>query len=63
MKEVQQFLDKGKSQTYAKNVTLNALLAVSRRSLRRSYLRRLKWTHHITHDAMHRKVEYSSTLY
>ena len=53
MKEVQQFLDKGKSQTYAKNATLNALLAVS---LRITYLRRLKWTHHITHDAMHRKV-------
>ena len=27
-----------------------------RRRLRRTYLERLKWTHHIKHDAIHRKV-------
>ena len=56
LKEVQQFLDRGKSQHYAKNAAFNALLPVSRRRLRRNYLERLKWTHHIKHDAIHRKV-------
>jgi len=46
-KEVQQFLDKGKSQNYAENAAFNALLPVSRRRLRRTYLERLKWTHRI----------------
>ena len=55
LKEVQQFLDRGKSQHYAENAAFNALLPVSRR-LRRTYLERLKWTHHIKHDAMHCKV-------
>jgi len=55
LKEVQQFLDKGKSQNYAENAAFNVLLPVSRR-LRRTYLERLKWTHHIKHDAIHRKV-------
>ena len=53
---VQQFLDRGKSQHYAENAAFNALLPVSRRRLRRTYLQRLKWTHHIKHEAMHRKV-------
>ena len=56
LKEVQQFLDRGKSQHYAENAAFNALLPVSRKSLRSTYLERLKWTHHIKHDAMHRKV-------
>ena len=56
LKEVQQFLDRGKSQHYAENAAFNALLPVSRRRLRKTYLERLKWTHHIKHDAMHRKV-------
>ena len=56
LKEVQQFLDRGKSQHYAENAFFNALLPVSRRRLRRTYLERLKWTHHVKHDAMHRKV-------
>jgi len=56
LKEVQQFLDKGKSQIYAENAAFNALLPVSRRRLRRTYLERLKWTHRIQHDAIHRKV-------
>ena len=56
LKEVQQFLDRGKSQHYAENAAFNALLPVSRRRLRRTYLERLKWTHHIKHDAIHRKV-------
>ena len=57
LKEVQQFLDRGKSQHYAENAAFNALLPVSRRRLRRTYLERLKWTHHIKHDALiHRKV-------
>ena len=51
--EVRQFLDKGKSQEYAENAALNILLPVSRRRLRRTYLERLKWTHHIKHDAIH----------
>ena len=56
LREVQQFLDRGKSQHYAENAAFNALLPVSRRRLRRTYLDRLKWTHHIKHDAIHRKV-------
>ena len=56
LKEVQQFLDRGKSQHYAENAAFNVLLPVSRRRLRRTYLERLKWTHHIKHDAIHRKV-------
>ena len=49
LKEVQQFLDRGKSQHYAENAAFNALLPVSRKSVRRTYLERLKWTHHIKH--------------
>ena len=56
LKEVQRFLDRGNSQHYAENATFNTLLPVSRRRLRRTYLERLKWTHHIKHDAIHRKV-------
>jgi len=57
VKEVQQFLDKGKSQTdYAENAAFNALLPVSRRRLPKTYLERLKWTHRIKLDATHRKV-------
>ena len=56
LKDVQQFLDRGKSQHYAENASFNALLPVSRRRLRRTYLQRLKWTHHIKHDAIHHKV-------
>ena len=56
LKEVQQFLDSGKSQHYAENAAFNALLPASRRRLRRTYLERLKLTHHIKHDAIHRKV-------
>ena len=56
LKEVQQFLDRGKSQHYAENAAFNALLPASRRRLRITYLERLKWTHHIKHDAIHRKV-------
>ena len=44
LKEVQQFLNRGKSQHYAENAAFNALLPVSRRRLRR--------THHIKHDAI-----------
>ena len=43
--EVQQFLDRGKSQAYAENAAFNALLPVSRGRLRRAYLERLKWIH------------------
>ena len=56
LKEFQQFLDRGKSQHYAENAAFNALLPASRKKLRRTYLERLKWTHHIKHDAIHRKV-------
>ena len=56
LKEVQQFLDRGKSQHYAENAAFNVPLPVSRRRLRRTYLERLKGTHHIKHDAIHRKV-------
>ena len=56
LRVVQQFLDRGKSQHYAENAAFNALLPVSRRRLRRTYLDRLKWTHHIKHNAIHRKV-------
>ena len=56
LKEVQQFLDRGKSQEYAENAAFNILLPVSRRRLRRTYLERLKWTHHIKYNAIHRKV-------
>ena len=53
LKEVQQFLDKGKSQEYNEKAAFNILLPVSRRRLRRTYLERLKWTHPIKHDAIH----------
>ena len=56
LREVQQFLDRGKSQHYAENAAFNALLPVSRRRLRRTYLERLKWPHHIKDDAIHHKV-------
>ena len=56
LKEVQQFLDRGKTQDYAEIAAFNTLLPVSRRRLRRTYLERLKWTHHIKFDAIHRKV-------
>ena len=56
LKEVQQLLDRGKSQEYAENAAFNILLPLSRRRLRRTYLERLKWTHHIKHNAIHRKV-------
>ena len=41
LKEVQQPLDKGKSQEYAENAAFNILLPVSRRRLRGTYLERL----------------------
>ena len=56
LKEFQQFLDRGESQHYAENAAFNALLPVSKRRLGRTYLERLKWTHHLKHDAIHRKV-------
>ena len=61
--QVQCFLDRGKTQDYAEIAAFNTLLPVSRRRLRRTYLERLKWTHHIQHDAIHRKVMTLSTLY
>ena len=54
--KVQQFLDRGKSQTYADNAAFNALLPVWRGRLRKSYLERLKWIHRIILDTVHRKV-------
>ena len=56
VKEVQQFQDRGKTQDYAEITAFNALLPVSKRSLRRTYLERLKWTHRIKHDVIHRKA-------
>ena len=56
LKEVQQLLDKGKSQEYAENAAFNILIPATRRRLRRTYLERLKWTHRIKQDAIHRKV-------
>ena len=43
LKEVQQCLDRGKSQHYAENTAFNALLPVSRRRLRKTYLERIKY--------------------
>lgn len=40
LKEVRQFLDRGKFQDYAENAAFNALLPVSRRGLRRTDLLR-----------------------
>ena len=54
--KVQQFLDRGKSQTYADNAAFNALLPVWRGSLRKAYLERLKWIHRIKLHTVHRKV-------
>ena len=54
--EVQHFLDRGKSQTYAENAAFNALLPVSRGRLRKAYLECLKWIHSIKLDTVHRKV-------
>ena len=54
-KEVQQFLDEGKSQTYATNAAFNALLPLSRR-LRKTYLELLKWIQRIKLTTVHRKV-------
>ncbi len=56
MAEVKRFLDKGKTQDYAETAAFNALLPLSRRRLRRIYLERLKWTHRIKRDALHREV-------
>ena len=56
MNEVQQFLERGKSQTYAENAAFNALLPVRRGRLRRTSLERLRWIHRIKLDAVHRKV-------
>ena len=56
IKEVKRFLDMGKTQEYAENAALNALLPLSRRRLRRIYLQRLIWIHRIKRDALHRKV-------
>ena len=55
-KEIRQFLDKGKSQTYAENTAFNALLPLSRRRLRKTYVERLKWTHRTNLDAIPLKV-------
>ena len=54
--KVQQFLDRGKFQTYADNAAFNDLLPVWRGRLRRTYLERLKWIHRIKLDAVHREV-------
>ena len=54
--KVRQFLDRGKSQTYADNAVFNALLPVWRGRLRKAYLERLKWIHRIKLDTVHRKV-------
>ena len=54
--EVQQFPDRGKSQTYAENAAFNALLPLWRGRLRRTNLERLKWIHRIKLDTVHRKV-------
>ena len=55
LKEVQQFVDREKPKT-AEIAAFNALLPVSRRRLRSTYLERLKWTHRIELDAIHREV-------
>ena len=49
-------MGRGKSQDYAENAAFNILLPVNRRRLRKTYLKRLRWTHHIKHDAIHLKV-------
>ena len=54
LKEVQQFLDSGKSQAYVENAAFNALLPESRKKLGKIYLECLKWTHRIKLDAIHR---------
>ena len=55
--EVIRFLDRGKTQEYAKNAPFNALLSPSRRRLQRTYSQRLKWIHRIKRDALHRQVK------
>ena len=47
LKEVQQFLYRGKSQAYAEDAAFNAPLLVTRRRLRKNYLECLKWSHRI----------------
>ncbi|XP_078380186.1 uncharacterized protein LOC144663126 [Oculina patagonica] len=56
MADVKRFLDKGKTKDYAETAAFNTLLPLSRRRLRRIYLERLKWTHRIKRDALHREV-------
>ena len=53
LKDVKRFLDKG---NLCRDYRIQSLLPVSRRRLRRTSLERLKWTHHIKHDAIQRKV-------
>ena len=53
---VQQFLDRGKCQTYADNAAFNALLPLWRGRVRKAYLERLKWIYLIKLDTIHRKV-------
>ena len=43
LKEVQRFLDRGKTKDYAENDAFNSLLPVCRGRLQRTFLERLKW--------------------
>ena len=63
LKEVQQFLDRGKFQHYAENAVFNTLLPVSRRRLRRSYLEHLNGltVSNTTHGIVNRFVFQSPT--
>ena len=54
--KVQQFLDRGKYQTYADNAAFNALIPVWRGRLPKAYLERLKWIHRFKLDAIYRKL-------
>ena len=56
LKEVQQLLDRRKTQDYSEIAAFNVLLPASKRRLRRIYLERLKWTRRIKHDVIQHKV-------
>ena len=55
--EVKRFLDRGKSKDYSENAAFNALLPLSRRRLRRTFLQRLKWSGPIVPNATHFTVK------
>ena len=56
MRVVQQFLDSQKSETYAENAALILCYLYVEEDYEQTYLVRMKWSHRIKIDEVHRKV-------